>query len=128
MKYCSHCGTKVSEDALFCVDCGRQLSIVQDTQLGSKRRLTEAVARQLRSAYCARCGSLLQVRKLRQNGFDEGTGYPKYDIILACPHAAVYETDISREVRFMWKSPFDRHTVRKVSKIIELDSDIADSC
>lgn len=127
MPFCPDCGTKATQDARFCSECGRQLSTGQDAQGGSKKRLPEAVAKQLRPVYCARCGSLLQVRKLQQNGFDEDTGYPKYDVILACPYVTVYETDVTSEVRFTWKKPFDRHTVHKVSKIIELHSDNADT-
>ena len=86
--------------------------------------LAEAVAKQLKPVYCTRCGSRLQVRKLRQNGFDKDTGYPKYDITLACPYVTLYETDIWGETRFTWKDPLDKHTVHKISKVIELDSDI----
>lgn len=89
--------------------------------------LAEAVAKQLRPVYCIRCGSRLQVRKLQQNGFDKDTGYPKYDVILGCPHVTLYETRISRQACFTWKDPLDRHTVHKVSKVMELNSDIADA-
>lgn len=89
--------------------------------------LAEAVAKQLRPVYCARCGSRLQVRKLQQNGFDKDTGYPKCDVILGCPHAILYETSILGKPWFTWKKPFDRHTVHKVTKVIELNSDIADA-
>jgi hypothetical protein len=101
--------------------------IGQDAKERSKKKLDEAVAKRLKPVYCAKCGSLLQVRRLQQNGFDEDTGYPKYDVILACPYVTVYETSVSKEARFTWKKPFDRHTVHKVSKIIELNSDIADN-
>ncbi|MDH4300140.1 MAG: zinc-ribbon domain-containing protein [Dehalococcoidia bacterium] len=127
MPFCPDCGAKLSEDYQFCPECGHQLSIGQDAQGGGKKRLAETVAKQLRQVYCARCGSLLQVRKLQQNGFDEDTGYPKYDVILACPHATVFETDVSREVRFTWKNPLDRHSVRRVSMVVELNSEIADT-
>jgi NMD protein affecting ribosome stability and mRNA decay len=125
--FCPNCGTEVSEDTRFCPECGRQLSTGQNAQGVSEKRLAEAVEKQLKPMYCARCGSLLQVRRLQQNGFDEGTGYPKYDVILACPYVTVYETNVSKEARFTWKKPFDRHTVHKVSKTIELNSDIADN-
>lgn len=125
--FCPNCGIEVSEDARFCFECGHQLSTGQYAQEVSKKRLTEVVGKQLKPMYCARCGSLLQIRKLQQNGFDEDTGYPKYDVILACPYVTVYETDVTGEVCFAWKNPFDRHTVRKVSKIIEVNSDMADA-
>lgn len=89
--------------------------------------LAEAVAKELRPVYCARCGSRLQVRKLQQNGFDKDTGYPKYDVILGCPHAILYETSVLGKPWFTWKKPFGRHTVHKVSKVIELNSDITDA-
>lgn len=125
MPFCPNCGTEVSEDGRFCPECGHQLSIGQDAQGGSEKRLAEVVAKQFRPAYCARCGSLLQVRRLQQNGFDEDTGYPKYDVILACPYAILYETSVLGKPWFTWKKPFDRHTVHKVSKIIESNSDIS---
>jgi len=127
LPFCPNCGTEVTEDTRFCFECGCQLSTGQDAQGVNEKRLAEAVAKQLKPMYCTRCGSLLQVRRLQQNGFDVDTGYPKYDIILACPYVTVYETNVSNEVRFTWKKPFDRHTVHKVSKIIELNSDIADN-
>jgi len=127
MPFCPDCGTEVSEETRFCPECGRQLSVGQGTQQVRMKSLAEAVTKQLKPVYCARCGSPLQVRKLRQNGFDESSGHPKYDVILACPDAMVYETDVSREVRFVWRSPLDKHTVRRVSKTIELNSDTADT-
>jgi tetratricopeptide (TPR) repeat protein len=99
----------------------------EDARETANEMLAEAVAKQLRPMYCARCGSRLQVRNVQHRGFDKDTGYPKYDVTLGCPHATLYETDISREVRFAWKNPFDRHSVHKVSKVIELNSDIADA-
>jgi len=127
MPFCPDCRTEVSEDTRFCPECGCQLPIGQDAQEGSKKRLAKSVTKQLRPMYCTRCGSLLEVRKLQQIGFDEDTGNPKYDVTLACPYVTVYETSVSREVRFTWKNPFDRHTIHKVSKIIELNSDIGDA-
>lgn len=127
MPFCPNCGTEVTEDTRFCFECGCQLSTGQDAQGVNEKRLAEAVAKQLKPMYCTRCGSPLQVRRLQQNGFNEDTGYPQYDVILACPYVTVYETNVSNEVRFTWKKPFDRHTVHKVSKIIALNSDIADN-
>lgn len=127
MPFCPNCGTKVSEDAQFCHECGYQLSMRQDMQGGSRKKLAEAVAKQLRPVYCARCGSLLQVRILRQNGFDEGTGYPKYDVTMACPHAILYETSVLGKPWFAWKKPSDGHTVHKVTKVLQLNSDTADT-
>ena len=121
MPFCPNCGTKITEDTRFCFECGRQLLTGQDAQEVSEKRLAEAVAKQLKPMYCTRCGSLLQVRRLQQNGFAGDTGHPKYDVILACPYVTVYETNVSKEARFTWKNPFDRHTVRKVSKIIEVN-------
>ena len=77
--------------------------------------------------YCARCGSRLQVRKLQQNGFDKDTGYPKYDAILGCRHAILYETSVSGKPWFTWKAPFGRHSVHRVSMVIELNPDLADA-
>ena len=87
----------------------------------------EAVAKQLEPVYCVRCGSRLELRTLKHNGFDKNTGYPKYDITLGCPHLDLYATDVLGEVSFTWKSPFDRHTVHRVSKVIELNSGSADA-
>lgn len=78
----------------------------------------EAVAKQLRPAYCTKCGSRLQVRKLEKKSFDKDTGYPKCDVIIACPHATLYETRISRNPWVTWKAPFNRHTADKVSLIV----------
>jgi tetratricopeptide (TPR) repeat protein len=99
----------------------------EDARETTDHALAEAVAKQLKPVYCTRCGSHLQIRKLQQNGFDKDTGHPRYDIVLACPQAALYETDVLRGARFTWKNPVDRHTVHEVSKVIELNSDIADT-
>jgi len=99
----------------------------EDARETASETLAEAVAKKLKPVYCTKCGSRLQIRSVQHKGFDKDTGYPKYDVILACPHATLYETDISREAQFTWKKPFGRHTVHKVSKVIELSSGITDA-
>lgn len=93
----------------------------------TNRILADTMAEQLKPTYCTRCGSRLQVRELLQNGFDKDTGYPKYDVILGCPHAILYETSVLGKPWFTWKTPFGRHTVHKVTKVLQLNPDIADT-
>jgi len=98
-----------------------------DAREKANHTLAEIVAEQLKPVYCTRCGSRLQVRKLLPKGFDKDTGHPRYDVILGCPHAILYETSVLGKPWFTWKKPFGRHTVHKVSKVIELNSDITDA-
>lgn len=98
----------------------------EDAGEKANKVLAEAVAKRLEPMYCTKCGSRLQVRNVQHKDFDKDTGYPKYVITLGCPHAIVYKTDISKEMRFAWKNPFNRHTVHTISKVIELNSGIAD--
>ena len=93
----------------------------------SNDMLTAAIARQVEPVYCTRCGSRLQVRSVQHKGFDKDTGYPKYDVILGCRHAILYETSVLGKRCFTWKAPFGRHSVHRVSKLIELNSDLADA-
>lgn len=98
----------------------------EDAGETANQMLTAAMAKELEPGYCTRCGSRLQVRSVQHKGFDKDTGYPKYDVVLGCRHATLYETDILRQVWFTWKAPFGRHSVHRVSKVIELNSDLAD--
>ena len=86
----------------------------------------EAVAQHIEPMYCARCGSRLHVLKMQRKGFDKNTGHPRYDVMRRCPHAVLYETSIMGRPLLTWQSPFDRHTIHKVSRVIELNWDFAD--
>jgi len=93
----------------------------------ANQMLAAGLAKQLKPVYCSRCGSRLQVRSVKLRGFDKDTGYPKYDVILGCQHATLYETSVLGKSWFTWKKPFGRHTVHKVTRVIEFNSEIADA-
>ena len=95
-------------------------------------KVAEAVAQQIEPVYCVKCGSKLQILTVKHIGFDKNTGHPRYKVRLRCPHAVLYETSILALIPFyregfIWQSPFDRHTVHKVSKPIELEPNDGDT-
>jgi len=80
--------------------------------------LLDSVEKQLKPRYCEKCGSQLVVRKLQEKGFDQDTGYPKCDAIIACPNAVLYETSPLVGAKIVWKSKRGGHTVDKASVIV----------
>ncbi|MCD6567939.1 MAG: hypothetical protein J7K94_04295 [Dehalococcoidia bacterium] len=80
--------------------------------------LFEQVARQLKPRYCEKCGAQLEVRKVEEKGFDKDTGYPKYDAIIACPQATLYETSVLSKPLVTYKGPLNKHTTDRISLII----------
>ena len=99
----------------------------EDAKGKANKALAEAITKSLEPMYCTKCGSRLQVRSVQQKGFDKDTGYPKYDVILRCQHVILYETSFLGIPLFTWKAPFGRHSVHRVSMLIELNSDLADA-
>jgi len=85
--------------------------------------LLEHITSQLSARYCEKCGCQLKARYLRKKCFDRETGYPKYDVIIACPHTAIYEVRISSKALVTFESPFNRHTVGRISLAIPPESD-----
>lgn len=79
---------------------------------------SDLIAEHLEPRYCEKCGSPLIIRKFIQSGFDKDTGYPKYNVIIACPNAIIYETDVLPKTKITWKGRFGGHTVDKVSVIV----------
>jgi len=80
--------------------------------------LFERVAKQLKPRYCEKCGAQLGVRKVEEKGFDKDTGYPKYDAIIACPKATLYETSVLSKPMITYKGPLNKHTTDRISIII----------
>lgn len=94
--------------------------VVKETKETPSQALLEAVAKQLKPRYCEKCGSQLEIRKVEPRGFDKDTGYPKYDAVLACPYATIYETAVLPRAKITWKGQFGGHTVDKASVVVHL--------
>lgn len=135
MKFCPNCGKEVSEDTKFCPNCGKRLIEIQGKQIATSEEVSEEfkdmpdsillehITLQLSPRYCGKCGCQLKARWLQKKCFDRQTGYPKYDVIIACPHATLYETRISSKLLVIFESPFNRHTAGRVSLVIPPEAD-----
>lgn len=135
MPFCPNCGKEVSEGVKFCPKCGKQLIKTQGKQTATSEEVSEEfkdipdsillehITLQLSARYCEKCGYQLEARCLRKKCFDRQTGYPKYDVIIACPHAILYETRISSKLLVIFESPFNRHTAGRVSLVIPPEAD-----
>jgi len=91
---------------------------VEETKERPSQSLLDLVAKQLKPRYCEKCGSQLEICTVDPRGFDKDTGYLKCDVVLACQHATVYQTENTLTGRkITWKGWFGGHTVDKVSVI-----------
>lgn len=72
--------------------------------------LEESLAAQLPLEYCVKCGRQLEIRKVERKGFEQATGRPLYELILACPQAAFYETDLGAS-KISWQMGGGGHTI-----------------
>ena len=70
----------------------------------------EHLTGRLPAEYCEKCGRELEIRKVERSGFDRATGLPVYTVILACPEAAFYETDLGAS-KISWRVGTGGHTI-----------------
>lgn len=102
-------------------EVSQEVEETKKTKETPSQALLDSVGKQLKPRYCEKCGSQLEIRKVEPRGFDKDTGYPKYDAVLACPHATIYETEDTLTGRkITWKGWFGGHTVDKASVVVHL--------
>ena len=77
-KYCSHCGSRLEENACFCTECGQRITQenTEDIQQMEKlQQLCEACGQQipLGSTSCPHCGAQVTMVNLQLEGAQPGS-------------------------------------------------------
>lgn len=72
--------------------------------------------------YCEKCGRALEIRSTQHKGYDRRSGSPLYEVVLACPEAVLYETDVGSN-KIGWRMGGGGHTAeRRLISASDLDT------